>query len=570
MIKNLKALLPYLGVLFIFAGIIGLVLIQDPLETSQDLRSEADEIVHLANIESRVTQDFIVDETGQIGVDLDSGGYSVSQVTVYFLMQHPLLDAPEISIPDASGFEADSIEVEAVDGGYLVRVVAVPNNIDWFVPPEDTTFMYIDAIAHNDETLYLTFDADRSFLSTPSLDILLGVPERQAIPVTDPNPPGQSACSASGGTWETFPNSCVDSCEKAADPGLMCLTVLTDGCNCGPDRCWDGDTCVNNPGTEPTPTPTPTPTPDPEVAQCNEICEANADCDVGLRCLDLGSESRCRLATNTSSETCEDARGGIDPDLASCNEYCTSNAECETGYSCYENYCRNPRNPQDNRCAAPSQQQASAAISSCGESCASNAECAINLRCFTGECRLATNVSSTTCTPATEQTVSKEYESVIQNAQSQYTPAPTPQPDSSDDESTQKGAQMVPVTDVEYTPVEDRTADKKAYDDTYDANETLFDLIRSMAQNEESRLPFFVILLGILLLVGSGLIFFFSSMRKKQTRNHAMHSETLNGKISVESHEVKGADSSFTAPTSQRTAIPQETKQELLQSIREK
>jgi hypothetical protein len=61
------------------------------------------------------------------------------------------------------------------------------------------------------------------------------------------------ACTSSGGTWKTLPDSCVDSCTRYQFDAPMCLTVLTDGCDCGPDRCWDGTTCTANAPTPTTP-----------------------------------------------------------------------------------------------------------------------------------------------------------------------------------------------------------------------------------------------------------------------------------------------------------------------------
>ncbi|MEA2056703.1 MAG: hypothetical protein U9O78_03280 [Patescibacteria group bacterium] len=54
-------------------------------------------------------------------------------------------------------------------------------------------------------------------------------------------------CQRSGGEWKEFPNACADSCEFAANPNLMCATVMTNSCDCGPDKCWDGEECVTNP-----------------------------------------------------------------------------------------------------------------------------------------------------------------------------------------------------------------------------------------------------------------------------------------------------------------------------------
>ena len=90
--------------------------------------------------------------------------------------------------------------------------------------------------------------------------------------------PKYNSCLESGGTWRGFPNSCVDSCALAENPGLMCLQVLTEGCDCGPTACWNGSQCVDNPGvkgvkTTPTPTIEVPPPIDKDPVCGNGICE---------------------------------------------------------------------------------------------------------------------------------------------------------------------------------------------------------------------------------------------------------------------------------------------------------
>lgn len=57
------------------------------------------------------------------------------------------------------------------------------------------------------------------------------------------NPSAEQRCQDAGGEWTTFPNSCVDFCESQRDEGVACAQVLTEGCECGPDSCWNGITC---------------------------------------------------------------------------------------------------------------------------------------------------------------------------------------------------------------------------------------------------------------------------------------------------------------------------------------
>jgi len=50
-----------------------------------------------------------------------------------------------------------------------------------------------------------------------------------------------------GGEWKEFSNGCVDSCDLARNPEIIsCTQALTNGCDCGPDRCWNGESCEDN------------------------------------------------------------------------------------------------------------------------------------------------------------------------------------------------------------------------------------------------------------------------------------------------------------------------------------
>jgi len=54
-------------------------------------------------------------------------------------------------------------------------------------------------------------------------------------------------CARVDGLWKTFNNGCVDSCSLArSKEPLGCTAALTDSCDCGVDRCWNGRTCEQN------------------------------------------------------------------------------------------------------------------------------------------------------------------------------------------------------------------------------------------------------------------------------------------------------------------------------------
>ena len=52
------------------------------------------------------------------------------------------------------------------------------------------------------------------------------------------------ACQEVRGVWRQFGNGCIDECNAKFDKFSICPQVLAYGCDCGRNRCWNGDTCV--------------------------------------------------------------------------------------------------------------------------------------------------------------------------------------------------------------------------------------------------------------------------------------------------------------------------------------
>lgn len=67
------------------------------------------------------------------------------------------------------------------------------------------------------------------------------------VETCDNSPTPQEICEHSNGTWRQFRNGCADSCSYAADPTQMCTLALTMSCDCGPNKCWNGEFCESNP-----------------------------------------------------------------------------------------------------------------------------------------------------------------------------------------------------------------------------------------------------------------------------------------------------------------------------------
>lgn len=473
--KNLRNLIPYLGTLLVAAGIIGLLFIQKPLQTSQDIRKEAaeDKTVTWPNITSELRVPLVENKTGELAFHLNNGGYTFRKIYAVFSLSNKDLDTPEILVNDGSGFEAEKIDVEKTTDGYLVSVVAVPHNLNWFTEPTDKSLIKVKLVPKKAGTLVLNFDQDRTYGETFGPAILIHVPGEIKYDIT---------------------------------------------------------------GTTPPPTSPPPTSPPPVIQGCNETCSSNAGCQVGMRCYTVDGENRCRLATNPTSSSCQSSNN--DQEIQrSCNQYCASNAECTTGLTCWNSFCRNPENPEDNRCANPTSQQAALTINGCSEKCSTNADCAINLRCYEGECRLATNPSSTSCSAVTKQTVSTAY---LNKATDDITSEEL----ADSDTPAKKGDTLVPPNEneIKYINQENALTERITADDTIQPDETILGLLRSLISNSESKLPLFVMLLGVMLLILS--ILAASVSRLKKPKQFIAHRpDAKDQRIDIKTFDVKPGNS---------------------------
>lgn len=69
--------------------------------------------------------------------------------------------------------------------------------------------------------------------------------DEQAI--EDPYSMIRQECERVGGTWEYYSNGCADSCTLIrSNETVVCTQAFTWACNCGEDKCWNGNTCESN------------------------------------------------------------------------------------------------------------------------------------------------------------------------------------------------------------------------------------------------------------------------------------------------------------------------------------
>ncbi len=56
----------------------------------------------------------------------------------------------------------------------------------------------------------------------------------------------QKNCVNQGGAWRQFSNNCAGNCFSKLEKFSICGQVLTFGCDCGSDYCWNKDKCVKD------------------------------------------------------------------------------------------------------------------------------------------------------------------------------------------------------------------------------------------------------------------------------------------------------------------------------------
>jgi hypothetical protein len=376
--KNLTSLIAtIISLLLIIAGTVGLILLQKPLrEESLDIRKDAS-VDNGQVLVSGSPDSLSILGTGETTIILQAntqGAQTDGIQLVFNIIASNLGSTPTISIPSESGLQAAYQQVEQTSDGYLVSMIAIPQQIGQaFSSTSPITIAQLQIIPSDAGNIEISFDREKSKSiihgSNPPQDALkyvlalhYAVKDDQTGDDVD-----EHGCKPSAGySW--------------CDPEQKCY------------KQWE-ETCEDDSGTGGV-----------TVQGCNLECDSNSECEANHRCYNR----QCRLVTNVSSISCQPK-----PDQGlnfGCNSYCADSKECDSEYSCLENKCRRADNPDDSSCAVPSSTIQKNVDASCNTTCSANTDCAANLRCYYGSCKLATNVSSTTCSAATTKTVSTIYD----------------------------------------------------------------------------------------------------------------------------------------------------------------
>lgn len=473
-----------LSLALIVLGIATLLLIQKPIQESQDLRQQAsveDGQVQVAFSPVSGTN-LDINEISSIDFRFTTNSVQVEELALVFnIITDTIPSPPEFVIESGSGLEVTSQEIEATQDGYLVSLV-VANETEGtpIAASALTTSGQLVFTPTSGGSIEFNFDIENSqaivFNSTPADDELLHV------------------------ATQTYTVGALASASPTVSPSTTPSPSATASPSSSPSV---------SPSASPSVTPTPSPTASPDTngtggvttVSCNESCSSNDECQPNHRCY----ENRCRLVTNVSSTSCA-ATTVVDNGLnRTCNQYCADARECASGYSCYFNRCRNPLNIESVSCTAPSQSAIQAMATSCNQRCTTHKDCAANLLCYgpTNTCRLATNPASTSCSPTISTTVSPLYNQ--------------PKGGNGSDGKATSSATTRPVSSITITSSPQPTTDDNANDlpiKNQSALEAAGEYLRDQLASRGVSLPILFIVAGIFLLLVVGLMALLSRMSR--------------------------------------------------------
>lgn len=245
------------SLLLIFGGAAGLVFIQEPLQETQEIRSDASVADGKVLITTSQESDLKVNEAATLYLNINTQNVQTDGVELTFTLAGAQIEEPIVELLPGTGLGTASLEIDETSTGYAVNLIALPTPGTAFTTNEETRFVEISFVPRAMGTVALSFDAEKSISpvhnSDPVEDELKFVAS-SSFAVVDT---GTSAETSKGG-------------------------VVYSG---------DTQTVITKTNSQ----------------LCNDSCESNSDCAINLAC----HQGVCRLATNPSSTSCSNVQKKI-------------------------------------------------------------------------------------------------------------------------------------------------------------------------------------------------------------------------------------------------------------------
>jgi hypothetical protein len=170
------------ALIFIVIGSIGLVLFQQSLKDSQDIRQQAsiDDGKVLITTNPAPNATFQLNQPGTIDLRVNTQNTQVSGVQLVFHVVTSGVDTLNVLPVASSGLDLEYVEVERTQDGFLVALIALPNQLgSTFGTNTDVAFASLSFTPTANGSLRLAFDAEQS------LSIDMGTDEDELRTIAD-------------------------------------------------------------------------------------------------------------------------------------------------------------------------------------------------------------------------------------------------------------------------------------------------------------------------------------------------------------------------------------------------
>ncbi len=245
------------SLLLIFGGAAGLVFIQEPLQETQEIRSDASVADGKVLITTSQESDLKVNEAATLYLNINTQNVQTDGVELTFTLAGAQIEEPIVELLPGTGLGTASLEIDETSTGYAVNLIALPTPGTAFTTNEETRFVEISFVPRAMGTVALSFDAEKSI-----------------SPVHNSDPVEDELKFVASSSFSVVDTGTPTETSKGG--------VVYSG---------DTQTVITKTNSQ----------------LCNDSCESNSDCAINLAC----HQGVCRLATNPSSTSCSNVQKKI-------------------------------------------------------------------------------------------------------------------------------------------------------------------------------------------------------------------------------------------------------------------
>lgn len=266
------------GVGLLILLLVGVVAAFTLLSSSQDVRNQASVKNGVVTVQLRTMPQLATTTTTAVGqpVELNllvnTSGAAIDALQLRGTVSG--VDVDNLAFVPTPGLQDLTLSLNRITDNRVELIFTLANPDQPFVRATDVAIGKLVMVPTQAGQLQIQWDSTNSkatlykravdslkAITATTITVTGGENRPTPTPSTGPVSDIQRACESSGGVWRQFGNSCGDSC--GVGPEVMCAQVLTYGCDCGANACWNGQTCGPATSVSPRPSSPTRPTPDP-------------------------------------------------------------------------------------------------------------------------------------------------------------------------------------------------------------------------------------------------------------------------------------------------------------------